>query len=363
VALSRGSRWFIGAAMLVVAGIAGGLWWVDENLFADDVEPGQPVEYTVEPGMSVAAVGEELAELGIVRSSTRFRLAAGDAGLASVLQPGVFELETRMETDEVIDVLAAGPIAPLTVRFTVPEGWPVELTLERLDDAFEELTQDDFRAVLDERAEAEGNGDGLLELPDWVPEPADLPEGVDEPFEGLLWPQTYEVEEDASALEILQTMVDQLTREMQAVPEDLVADAEGRGLSRYEVLIVASLVEREARAAEDRGPIAGVISNRLDDGMRLQIDATVLYARGEHTDRVLLEDTEIDSPYNTYQVEGLPPTPIAGTGTAALQAAFDPADVPYFYYVVGPDCGPSHVFAETAEEHSENVAAFREACQ
>lgn len=363
MALSRGSRWFIGAGMLVVAGISGGLWWVDENVFVDDVEPGQPVEYTVEQGMSVRAVGDDLAELGVVGSSTRFRLAAGEAGLASVLQPGLFELETRMETEEVIDVLAAGPVAPPTITFTVPEGLPVELTLEELDASFEHLTIEDFEAALDARTEAGSNDDGQLELPGWVPEPADAPDGVEQPYEGLLWPQTYEVADDATAQEVLQVMIDQLDQEMAAIPGELVTAAEGRGLSRYDVLVIASLVEREARAPEDRPTIAGVIMNRLADEMRLQIDATVLYARGDHTDRVLFEDTEIDSPYNTYQVEGLPPTPIAGVGTAALEAAFDPADVPYRFYVLGPECGPSHVFAETAEEHEENVAVFRENCQ
>jgi UPF0755 protein len=99
----------------------------------------------------------------------------------------------------------------------------------------------------------------------------------------------------------------------------------------------------------------------MDEGMRLQIDATVLYARGEHTDRVLFEDTEIDSPYNTYAIDGLPPTPISGAGRAAIEAAFDPEDVSYRYYVLDPACDGTHVFADTLDEHNSNVAAFRDA--
>ena len=95
--------------------------------------------------------------------------------------------------------------------------------------------------------------------------------------------------------------------------------------------------------------------------MRLQIDATVLYARGEHTERVLIADTEIDSPYNTYQVDGLPPTPISGFGAASLRSAFDPADVTFRYYVLDPACDGSHVFADTLDQHNVNVAAFRNA--
>jgi UPF0755 protein len=108
-----------------------------------------------------------------------------------------------------------------------------------------------------------------------------------------------------------------------------------------------------------------VIANRLEGNMRLQIDATVLYARGEHTERVLIEDTEIDSPYNTYMVDGLPPTPISGFGAASLRAAYAPSDVTYLYYVLDPACDGSHVFADTLDEHNVNVAAFRAAggCQ
>jgi UPF0755 protein len=361
VALSRGSKWFLAFGVLMLAGIAGGLWWLDQSLFRDDVEAGLPVEYTVARGQTVRAVGDDLAELDVVSSSVRFRLAADDAGLAETLQPGMFELETGMDIDDAIAVLAAGPLAPPSFRFTVSEGLSVEQTLARLDAELEAFTADDFRAVLDERREAGEPLPGLLVLPDWVPEPGDAPADV-EPFEGLLFPETYEVPDDASAQDILQRMIDQLVRVTDAVPAEDVAAAEERGLTRYEALVVASLIERETRVDAERGTISGVIDNRLQAGMQLQIDATVVYATGGGpTDIVLLEDLEVDSPYNTYRIEGLPPTPIAGVGSASLRAAFAPADVPYVFYVLDPACDGSHVFAETAEEHQVNVQAFRDA--
>lgn len=366
MALSRGSKWFISGAVFVVAGIAGGLWWIDENLFDDDVETGQPVEYSVERGATVRDVGDDLAELGVVSSSVRFRIQAGNSGLDARLLPGLFELETGMAIEDAIDVLAAGPIAPPSVRFVVPEGLALELTLERLDEQFDAYTVEDFRAVLDERVEAGENADGVLSLPEWVPEPADAGDEVIEPFEGLLWPQTYEVSDEATPLEVLQTMIDQLAQEVDAIPQaQRTAAEEELGLDPYAVLVVASLIERETQVDAERPTVAGVIANRLADGMRLQIDATVLYARGEHTARVLTEDTEIDSPYNTYAVEGLPPTPISGVGSAALEAAYDPEDVSYFFYVLDPACDGSHRFADTIDEHNVNVEAFREAggCQ
>lgn len=356
--LSRGSRWFMAFAVLLLAGIAGALWWADTNLFDDGIEPGQPVEYTVERGQTVRGVGEDLGELGVLRSPVRFRLAADDAELSDSLQPGVFELETGMEIDAVIDVLAAGPVAPPTVRFTVQEGLTVAETLERLDTQFEAFALAEFEEVLADRRAAGENGPGLLRLPGWVPEPGEV-EAEFEAFEGLLWPQTYEVEDSARPLEVLQRMVDQLTTEVQALPEEARAEVADDEL--YERLIVASLIERETRVDEERGTVAGVIANRLEEDMRLQVDATVVYAReGENGALVTTEDTEIDDPYNTYQIEGLPPTPISGVGTAALRAAFAPDEVPFLFYVLDPSCDGSHRFAETLEEHNANVEAFRE---
>jgi UPF0755 protein len=362
--LSRGSKWFLGFILLSLAAIGVGLYLLDDLLAGfgeDDVEPGQEVAVTVERGASVRAVGEQLADLGVVSSATRFRLAAEQADLASALQPGEFQLETGMADEEAIAVLEAGPAREIGFRFTVQEGLTVEQTLTRLDEQFADLTVDDFRAVLDERAETGGNTTGVLELPDWVPEPAERDEEVIEPYEGLLFPQTYEVDEDADALTVLQRMIDQLRRTADDVPQDELDALEERGLSRYEGLVLASLIERETRVDDERELVAGVIENRLEGDMRLQIDATVLYARGEPTDRVLIEDTELDSPYNTYQRDGLPPTPISGVGQASFLAAYRPGDTTAMYYVLAPECDGTHLFAETLEEHQANVRQFREA--
>lgn len=358
MALSRGSRWFLGFGMLALAGVAAALWWADANLFAPETEAGQAVDYEVERGQSVRGVGEDLAELGVLRNPVRFRLAADADGLAETLQPGQFEFQTGMEVDEVIAVLAEGPVAPPVVRFTVQEGLTVDQSLARIDEQFEAFTAEDLRAVLTERREAGEDGPELLSLPGWVPEPGDVDEDF-EAYEGLLWPETYEVADTSGPLEVLQRMVDQLNREVSAIPDQVRGGMTPEDL--YEQLIVASLIERETRVDAERGTVAGVIANRRDEGMRLQIDATVVYAvDGGATDIVQLEDLEVDDPYNTYVIDGLPPTPISGVGSSALQAAFDPEDVPFLFYVLDPACDGTHRFAETLDEHNTNVAAFRD---
>jgi UPF0755 protein len=366
MALSRGSRWFLAFALLAIAGIAGGLWWLDANVFRrEEVAAGQPVDYTVMRGQTVRSVGEDLADLGVIRSPVRFRLAADEADLAATLQPGSFELETGMSNEAAIGVLAAGPVAPPSIRFTVPEGLTIEQTLVRLDAELDGFSAEDFRAVLDARREAGAPLPGLLQLPSWVPEPGDAPEDL-EPFEGLLFPETYELPDDADALQVLQRMVEQLALEMDAIDGDEAGDGDDADrvpeLDRYQTLVLASLIERETRVDAERGSISGVIANRLEQGQRLQIDATVVYAMGgDPTDIVLLEDLEIDSPHNTYRIDGLPPTPIAGVGRASLAAAFAPDEVSYLFYVLAPACDGSHVFADTAEGHQVNVDAFRAA--
>ena len=363
MALSRSSKWFLAVCTVVVVAIAGGLLYLDGRMGGvgqPQVEPGQAVEVDVEPGTSVRALGNHLVEQGVVRRSGSFVNAASDAQLEQHLRPGGYDLETGMGNEEAVEVFLEGPVRPASIRYTIPEGWAIERILARLDEAFEEHDVDDFRTVLDERIAAGENAEGQLRLPDWFPEPAEAGDEVVEPFEGAFFPETYEVGLDATPLQALQKMVDHTETIMERVLADTDTDRDP-----YELLIIASLVERESFIDEERPRIAGVIANRLEDGMRLQVDATVLYARGEHTERVLYEDTEIDSPYNTYQVSGLPPTPIAAPGEAALRATVEPEEHDFRFYVLDPECDGSHRFAEGESGHQENVAAFRAAdrCQ
>jgi UPF0755 protein len=367
--LSHGSRWFLAFGVLGLAGLALGMWYLDAALFDDGVEPGQPVEYTVERGAAVGTVADDLADLGVVSSGFRFRTAAEEAELPEQLQPGVFQLETGMSNEEAVEVLAAGPESPPIVRFTVEEGLDVDRVLDRLAEQFDAYEVADFQQVLDERTDAgrqaadeEDDGTALqaaLTLPDWVPEPADSPPDT-EPYEGVFWPDTYEISDEAEPQEVLQRLVDQLEDEFEALPEQLIGDLDAEG--RYRLLVLGSLVERETRVDAERDTVAGVITNRLEEGMQLQIDATVVYALGGGpTEQVTFDDLEVENPYNTYRIEGLPPTPISNMGTAALEAAAEPADVDYRFYVLDPACDGSHRFAVSDDEHQANVEQFRQA--
>ncbi|MGH3443444.1 MAG: endolytic transglycosylase MltG [Nitriliruptorales bacterium] len=343
MALRTASKVVVVVLVLMLGAVGGGVYYLNW-LMSGEPGSGQAVEFEIEEGDSAASVAERLADEGIVRSALLFRLRARSAGLDRGIVPGTYTIRASMSIDDVIDAILAGPTVPRTretFRFTVPEGLTVAETLERLANQTP-FTVEDYRAVLD----------GELELPSWWPDVTAFPEDVREPLEGLLFPETYEMFADTSAVEVLQRLIDELVKVVEGAGGPTVEIAEGVELSRYELLVLASLVEEEARIAEERPTIAGVIVNRLQAGMQLQIDATILYAQ-DRKGRVLNEDLEIESSYNTYRNAGLPPTPISAPGKAAIAAAFGPEEHAFLYYVKIDEEG-HHAFAETFAEHQRN---------
>lgn len=359
--LSAGSKAFL---VLLVVGVSGVLYflnWADQSLEPAPDLPSDPVAFEVPLGITRTELSERLEAEGIVRDARSFDIFARSDGFYSTLEAGTYDLATNMAAEDVVEVFRAGPGRADEIEFTVEEGLSQVLTIERIAEQFQDLSEDDLRAVLDARLDAGENAPGVLQLPAALPDPSTFGPDVRFPFEGLLFPETYRVVDDAGAQAVLQRMVNQLGTELDEVTDDELERLRARDLTLYDAMIVASLIERETRVDEERPLVASVIYNRLEQGMPLQIDATVLYALGQWKERVLFEDTEVDSPYNTYQVTGLPPTPIAGFGSASFDAALNPAETDFRYYVLTPACDGEHVFAQTLDEHNSNVAAFREA--
>lgn len=324
--------------VLVVLGVLVGAAIAGVNTFlrpsASQDAGGDTVTVEVPEGATASSVGDLLAAEGVVSNSWVFRLQARFDDRASRIRPGTYDIARDATTGDILEQLSAVPEAAPTFTVTIPEGLRVSETLQRIADA----PDSPFRRRQLRRALS------MVALPAGVPQ--DLPDGA-EPFEGLLFPSTYEFRRDAPAAEVLARLVTETEAVLDAVdpPE---------GLDRYEVLTLASLIEREARLRDEQPQISSVIANRLEEGMPLQIDATVLYALGEQKDRVLLSDLEVDSPWNTYRVQGLPPTPISGAGRGAIEAAASPADTDFLYYVViDPETG-EHGFSASYEEFLEN---------
>lgn len=340
----------IGLVVLVGIGVVGGASylgrWVGSSFSSDDdgssavsVVPGQEVTIDVPPGSTAEDIAAILAAQGVVRSALEFEVAVRNNEAAARLQAGTYRFETLMDPSEVVAVLVVGPVAD-TYRVTVIEGLRVSEILTRLSEASGHPYTDFEETLL------AGDVDtSLREMPE-EPTIAD--------WEGLLFPDTYEFARSAEPTDILQRLASTMEQRMDSIDWSVVETA---GLNPYDGLIIASLIETEVLLDEERPTVSSVIHNRLAIDMKLDIDATVLYALG--TRDVSQFDREVDSPYNTYLVNGLPPTPIASPGRASLEGAAAPASTDFLFYVLS-DLEGHHAFAATLDEHNANVAKARE---
>jgi UPF0755 protein len=327
------------AVLLVAAG--GGAWfawsWVQDEIDPSG-DPGETVLVEIPEGASTSDIGHELADAGVISNATvwdwyiRFR----DPG---EFQAGPYRMQLNSSFTEAIDALEEGALPPNAILITVPEGLTVTQTLARLadpEDGVDGFTAERLQAALRDPA----SRSSVL--------PADQ-----RSLEGTLFPESYAVEEGDTEVVVVQRMVAQLDGTLAEL--EIQGRAEALGLSPYELLTVASLIEEEAGTDEDRPRVARVIYNRLADEMPLQIDATSCYVKNEPGGCSLTEaDLASDSPYNTRNRQGLPPTPIASPGRASIEAALNPADGDWLYYVLDAEADDgSHFFTADYDEFVE----------
>ena len=286
-----------------------------------------PVEVRIPDGASVQTIAERLEEAGVLDRPRLFALYVRIRGDERDLKSGRYRFPADAGWGDVIDMLSRGEV--LTEALTLPEGFTAREAAPRVAE-LAGVPEDSVLELIRDTALARQLG---------VPGPT---------LEGYLFPETYRFSEGLPPRRILETMVERY-RAFWGPEERRRADS--LGLSEREVVTLASIVEEEARVAEERPIIAGVYLNRLERGMLLQADPTVQYALGEPRERLLYRhiDSVAESPYNTYTQPGLPPGPIASPGEASLRAVLDPADGPYLFVVARPD--GSHVFTTTARQH------------
>jgi UPF0755 protein len=341
---SRGRRVLTIIAVLVVllvVAVGGTFVWVQRQLDPPGA-PGEARAITIPEGSTSDDIGALLADEGIISSDLVWEWYLRING-GGPFQAGLYELRDNSAIADVIDVLEAGP-APIEERsFTIPEGLTVPEILARLADPEKGIGFDlaTMQQLLDS---------GAIR---WQGQPADQPSN-----EGILFPETYRVDADADEQEVLLLLVAQLDAVMTEL--DVASAQERFNLTPYEVLIVASLIEEETKVDAERPMVARVIYNRLSQGIPLGIDATSRYEAelaGRDRDDI---DFESDSPYNTRRIAGLPPTPIAAPGRASIEAALNPADGPWIYYVL-EDADGNHFFTDSNSEFLAAKARCRDA--
>lgn len=364
---SRSFKWVvwtmmvIAVVMVLIAGAVG--WWYLGKINPPGA-PGAVTSFTVNDDDDLESIAARLESGGLVSDAGVFEWYVEREGGLDII-PGYYQIRPNDHMGNVLGRLRTPPGQTYT-KVTFPEGFTVAQMATRLDTSVDRLTADGFLTAA---------GDGSLRS-------AWQPTGVSS-LEGMLFPDTYEVSNAESEGQVIERMIALMERV--GDQEDIVNRSAANGVTPYEALVIASMIEREAKVPEDRAKIARVIYNRLGmaffgQPMMLQIDAAVLYGRdqqGLDPDMPFSQLRQIDTPWNTYMHYGLPPTPIANPGRAAIHAALNPAPNPpagdpicqelgrgsscaYMYYVIADEDG-GHVFAAEEWQHERNVELARQA--
>ncbi len=311
----------------------------------------KPVKVMITQGATARTIASTLHKSRVIRSPLVFLLTSKMGGVSEKLKPGVYEMSRAMSLPEVVRDLVLGNTLESWV--TIPEG----KTLREIADilAAKQLADADTFLGL---TTTQGDRFAAYSLP------------YDGNLEGYLFPDTYLIERGTSTDDVIKLMLDTFERKVVKAHreeiEQVIKNRFGLDESQFayglrKVLVIASMIEREARIADDRPKISAVIWNRLAKNMRLEIDATVTYRLGEsraNKAKVYYRDLENNSLYNTYRHSGLPPAPICNPGLASILSALRPADIDALYYVAKKD--GSHVFNRTLEEHNASKKAIRE---
>lgn len=333
----------VAIAFVLISGIVGllGYSYVKSALKPVDPDATKTIAVEVPIGSTLSSISTLLEEKGVIKDARVFKYYAKFKN-ESQFQAGKYDLTQAMTLDELIESLKTGKVYRTPVfTMTIPEG----LTLEQIGNIVEKktpYTQKEFMDLVTSDAFVQQM---KAKYPELVTDTV-LADNIRHDLEGYLFPATYSYFEEKPSLE---SIVDEMVGAMDKVVKNYNDALTEKKMSVHQLLTFASLLEREATAQTDRETIASVFYNRIDQGMPLQTDPTVLYALGSHKDRVLYKDLEVDNAYNTYKNKGLPPGPIAGAGKTSIEAVLNPSKTDYLYFLADKN-GVNH-FSKTYDEH------------
>ncbi|WP_319961080.1 endolytic transglycosylase MltG [Virgibacillus natechei] len=336
--------------LLLVVGGASGYLYIKSALGPVDPDSEEEIEVDIPIGSTPSVIAEILEENDVIKSSQIFRFYA-QFNNQSDFQAGEYTFSPAMSADELIESLKSGRVMQEPIhRITIPEGF----TIDQIADEYAEnlhFTKDDFLDQVNDSAYIEA----LIETYPTILSEDILESSIRTPLEGYLFASTYEFHEEEPPIT---SVVEKMLNQTESVISPYLDEMENQDFDVHETLTFASLVEKETGSEEQRELISGVFYNRLEQEMPLQTDPTVLYALGEHKETVLYEDLEVDSPYNTYQIDALPVGPISNFSESALEATLNPEESDYLYFL--HDGEGNVYYSETHEEHLEYREAYIE---
>lgn len=326
----------LGVLFLVIGFVVGSIF-IEYNSTGEGIK--ETVTIDIEQGSGSWDIADKLKEEGLIKYRIAFYLKARSMGASAKLRYGTFTLHRDAGLQTIIEDLTSGGAQKEEQMFTVPEGYTIELIAKKLEKEGICSESEFLKAV---------EGDYDYWFLDSIPEDAD----VTYYLQGFLFPETYAISDEMTAEDIVKVMLDQFDKKF---TENMKSKMDALGKTVFEVVIEASIIERETMIDSERVTVAGVIKNRIKKGMRLEMCPTALYPLTEgiyDKTTVTYEDTRVDSPYNTYINKGLPVGPIASPGLLSLEAALNPEEHEYLYYHTDPKKNDgSHIFTKTYNEH------------
>ncbi|WP_226085397.1 endolytic transglycosylase MltG [Mesobacillus sp. S13] len=333
-------------AILLIGAIGGGgYYYIKEALKPVDANSKKTVDVNIPIGSSTTGIGQILEDKGIIRDARVFKYYVKFKNEAGFMA-GDYKMKPSMTLPEIVTSLKTGKVMQeVVMKITIPEG----KQLKQIAGIIAEKTQQDEEEIFKQLNDKEFINKLMGKYPDVLTEDI-LKENVKYPLEGYLFPATYPFYSEKPTVEEIVTVMLTKTKE---VLGDFRGQMEEKEMTTHELMTMASLIEEEATEKVDRDKIASVFYNRLEEGMMLQTDPTVLYAHGEHKERVFFKDLEIDDPYNTYKIQGLPPGPIANPGVISIEAALAPADTDDMYFLATST--GDVLFSKTLAEHNRKV--------
>lgn len=340
----------VAISIVLLLGVIGlfGYNYVKSALKPVDPDATKTIAVEVPIGSGLSSISTLLEKEGIIKDARVFKYYAKFKN-ESQFQAGKYDLTQAMTFDEIIESLKTGKVYREPVfTMTIPEG----LTLEQIGNIVEKKTPYTQKEFMDLVTSDEFVQKMKAKYPELVTD-AVLADNIRYDLEGYLFPATYSYFEEKPSLE---SIVDEMVGAMDKLVKSYSDVLAEKKISVHQLLTFASLLEEEATAQTDRETIASVFYNRIDQGMPLQTDPTVLYALGSHKDRVMYKDLEVDNVYNTYKNKGLPPGPIAGAGKSSIEATLNPSKTDYLYFLADKQ-GVNH-FSKTYDEHLQKVEKY-----
>ncbi|WP_413382186.1 endolytic transglycosylase MltG [Alkalihalobacillus sp. 1P02AB] len=335
----------IAGAIVAISGFN----YIKSALEPMDEENPETIEVTIPIGSGPSTIGTILEEEGLIQNGTIFRYYVRYKN-ESGFQAGTYELSTGMTMDDLIAELKEGTVmVDYALSFTIPEGrWLVD-TVEIIANNTDHSTDEILEVV-----ENEEYLNDLIDRYDMLTDEI-LQEDIKQPLEGYLFPARYDFTDENPEIE---TIIEEMLNRTQAIYDNYIDEVNASEYTFHELLALASIIEREAQQSEDRYKISGVLYNRLETNMRLQVDPTVAYAIGEHLYITTFADLEYDSPYNTYRYEGIPIGPIANPGQDSIVASMRPDDIEALYFFARVN--GQVLYTNTFQEHTEVANEYRQ---